>query len=206
MLHPGKYTGELMFTTANGLIKRTEKADLNVRKARFACIGLKGDDKLISVCDPAGFESVLLITRQGMAIHFAVSEVSVVGRTAAGVKGITLSAGDKVAFCFCHNSEGEIIMASDMAYLKRCLLIDFDRQARGGKGVKAFNFLKNGANGKTVNGALIVTDPYDFEIVQKSGTVSKFGTDMLQIETRSGRGQAYAVIVMDDIVTGLRKA
>jgi len=205
ILHPGDYSGELLYATANGLVKRTPKADLNVRKSRFACISLKGDDRLISVSDPSGFESVLLLSQQGMAIHFAVEEVSQVGRTAAGVKGMTLAAGDRVAFCFTHNSEGEVIMASDLGYLKRCLLIDFDRQARGGKGLKAFNFLKNGANGRSITGALVVTDPYDFEIVQKSGAASRFSTDMLQIETRSGRGQAYAVVVMDDTVTGLRK-
>ncbi|MBQ4088656.1 MAG: DNA topoisomerase (ATP-hydrolyzing) subunit A [Clostridia bacterium] len=205
VLHPGDYSGEYLFCTANGLVKRTLKADLNVRKGKFACIGLKRDDKLIEVADPAGFESALLVSRGGMAIHFAIEEASQVGRTAAGVKGMTLAAGDKVAFCFMHNSEGELIMASEVGYLKRCLLIDFERQARGGKGVKAFNFLKNGANGKYVAGALIVTDPYDFDIIQKSGAASRFGTDMLEIESRSGRGSAYVVVVMDDHVVALRK-
>ena len=206
LLHPGDYSGEYLFATAGGLVKRTLKADLNVRKARFACIGLKDKDRLVNVVDPAGCESVLLLSRQGMAIHFAIEDVSQIGRTAAGVKGMTLSDSDSVAFCFVHNSEGEIIMASDLGYLKRCLLIDFDRQARGGKGVKAFNFLKNGSNGRWIAGALIVTDPYEFDVCQKSGATSRFGTDMLDIESRSGRGSAYVVVVMDDVVTSLRRA
>ena len=206
LLQPGDYSGEYLFATAGGLVKRTLKSDLNVRKARFACIGLKDKDRLVNVVDPAGCESVLLLSRQGMAIHFAIEDVSQIGRTAAGVKGMTLSGGDSVAFCFVHNSEGEIIMASDLGYLKRCLLIDFDRQARGGKGVKAFNFLKNGSNGRWIAGALIVTDPYEFDVCQKSGATSRFGTDMLDIESRSGRGSAYVVVVMDDVVTSLRRA
>ena len=202
----GNYEGELLFATQNGLVKRTACAELNVRKPRFACISLKGDDRLAAALSPAGYEGVLLLSRQGMAIHFALEEVSLIGRTAAGVKGMNLSAGDKVAFCFCHNGEGEVLMVSELGYLKRCLLIDFDRQSRGGKGVKAFNFLKNGSNGTYIAGALTVTDPYDFDICQTSGAAARFNTDMVEIESRAGRGSAYVMVVMDDFVCGLRKA
>ena len=51
---------------------------------------------------------------------------------------MTLAPGDRVKFAFVHNAEGEAVLCTDMGYLKRCLLIDFDRQARGGKGVKCF--------------------------------------------------------------------
>ena len=205
VFNPGKGEGEFMFATENGLVKRTAKNEFILRTTKFKAIGLKDGDRLISVLDPAGFESVLMISRGGMAIHFAVEEVSQQGRGAAGIKGMGLSGDDKAAFCFLHNSEGEVIMASELGYLKRCLLIDFDRQSRAGKGVKAFNFLKNGANGKYVAGALIVTEPYEFNICQKSGAMSKFGTDMLEIESRTGRGSAYVMVVMDDFVTALRR-
>ena len=206
LIPAGNYEGELLFATCNGLVKRTARTELNVRKSRFACISLKGDDRLAAVLDPAGYEGVLLLSRQGMAIHFALEEVSLIGRTAAGVKGMNLSAGDSVAFCFCHNGEGEVLMVSELGYLKRCLLIDFDRQSRGGKGVKAFNFLKNGSNGSYIAGALTVTDPYDFDICQTSGAASRFNTDMVEIESRAGRGSAYVMVVMDDFVCALRKA
>ena len=187
------------------MIKRTALEDLNVRKSRYACIGLKGEDRLLAAMNPAGQESVLLITQGAMAIHFAVEDVSLIGRTAAGVKSITLAPDDKVAFVFLHNSEGEVILASDLGYLKRCLLIDFERQARGGKGVRCMNLLKNGANGKMIAGALMVTDPYDFSIVQKSGLLTTFNTEDVAIETKSGKGQPYAVVVMGDVVTGLTR-
>ena len=201
MLDSGDWQGELLFVTEKGLAKRTSLADYNVRKSRFAAINLKNGDKLMSVQRPEGFESILLLTRQGMAIHFAVEEVSLIGRTAAGVKVITLAPDDAVAFAFLHNSEGEVVMISDLGYMKRCLLIDFDRQARGGKGLKAFNFLKNGQNGRTVAGALTVKEAFDFRIIQKGGTVTACNTQDVAIEPRSGRGQPYVVVVMDDVVT-----
>ena len=72
--------------------------------------------------------------------------------------------------------------------------------------MKAFNFLKNGSNGTYIAGALTVTDPYDFDICQTSGAAARFNTDMVEIESRAGRGSAYVMVVMDDFVCGLRKA
>ena len=206
LIDSGDWKGELLFVTEKGLAKRSNLEDYNVRKSRFAAINLKNGDRLMSVQRPEGFESALLLTRQGMAIHFAVEEVSLIGRTAAGVKAISLGPDDSVAFAFLHNSEGEVVMISDLGYMKRCLLIDFDRQARGGKGLKAFNFLKNGQNGQTVAGALTVKEAFDFRVIQKGGTSTVFNTEAVAIEPRSGRGQPYVVVVMDDVVTEMVKA
>ena len=206
LIDSGDWQGELLFVTEKGLAKRSMLEDYNVRKSRFAAINLKNGDRLMSVQRPEGFESALLLTRQGMAIHFAVEEVSVIGRTAAGVKAISLGPDDGVAAAFLHNSEGEVVMVSDLGYIKRCLLIDFDRQARGGKGVKAFNFLKNGQNGRAVAGALMVREAFDFAILQKDGTATRFNTEDVAIEPRSGRGQPCVVVVMDNVVTEIVKA
>ncbi|MBQ8109282.1 MAG: DNA gyrase subunit A [Clostridia bacterium] len=205
LLDAGDWSGELMFVTRKGLIKRTALSEYNVRKSRFAALNLKNGDALMDVLRPNGCESALLLTKGGMAIHFSIDDVSVIGRTAAGVKAIALSAEDEVAYAFVHNSEGEVVMISDMGYMKRCLLIDFERQARGGKGVKAFNFLKNGSNGSVLAGALLVQEPFNFNIVQKNGTLTPCNTEDVSIEPRSGRGQPYAVVVMDDVVTALVK-
>ena len=88
--------------------------------------------------------------------------------------------------------------------MKRCLLIDFDRQARGGKGVHSFNFLKNGANGTRIAGALIVRDPIGFRIVQKSGAFTPVNSEEVAIESKAGRGTPYVVVVMDDVVVELQ--
>ncbi len=205
LIDSGDWSGELMFVTKKGLIKRTALSEYNVRKAKFAALNLKNGDRLLDVKRPEACEGVLLLTKLGMAIHFAVEDVSVIGRTAAGVKAMGLAAGDEIAFAFVHNSEGEVMLVSDMGYMKRCFLFDFERQARGGKGVKAFNFLKNGANGNYLAGALDVREAYDFSIVQKNGTRTNFNTEDVAIEPRSGRGQPYVVVVMDDVVVDLVK-
>ena len=206
LLDAGDWSGELLLATEKGLIKRSTLADYNVRKSRFAAINLKNGDRLLTVQRPEGYEGVLMLSRKGMAIHFAIEEISVIGRTAAGVKAMTLAEDDSAAFLFLHNSEGEIILISDLGYMKRCLLIDFDRQARGGKGVRAFTFTKNGQNGTIVAGALTVKEPYTFRIIQKNGTVTPYYSDNIPIEPRTGKGEPYVVVVLDDVVTELVKA
>ena len=204
MMEAGDWSGEWLFVTEGGMAKRTDRSDFNVRKSKFAAINLRDGDALLTVLDPAEFDSALLISESGMAIHFAIEEVSKVGRTAAGVKAMTLAAGDRVAHAFVHRSEGEVILISELGYMKRCLLIDFDRQARGGKGVRSFNFLKNGANGTKIAGALIVRDPIGFRIVQKSGAFTPVNSEEVAIESKAGRGTPYVVVVMDDVVVELQ--
>jgi hypothetical protein len=67
------------------------------------------------------------------------------------------------------------------------------------------NLLKNGTNGKCIAGALLVTDPYEFHITQKSGTTMAYNTEDVAIETKASKGQPYAVVVMGDVVVGLSK-
>lgn len=204
LMEAGDWSGDWLFVTRGGLVKRTACSDYNVRKAKFAALNLREGDLLLDVLAPQEFESVLLVTEKGMAIHFAIDEVSRIGRTAAGVKGMTLATGDTIRHAFVHNSEGEIILISELGYMKRCLLIDFDRQARGGKGVRSFNLLKNGSNGSRIAGALIVRDPYNFRIVQKSGAFTVVNSEEVSIESKAGKGTPYVVVVMDDVVVELQ--
>ena len=200
-LAPGRdWAGEIVLMTAGGLVKRLAVAELNVRKARYAAMTLRAGDRLAAVVAPGQEGDLLAVTRQGMAICFAVADVSVLGRTAAGVKGIQLAPGDAVVACLAHSGEGEALLITDRGYMKRCLLLDFDRQARGGKGLKAITFLKNGANGEAVVAALAVRMPYAFTVFQKGGAQTTFNTEEIAIETRAGKGQPYVLAVMGDTV------
>ena len=195
-----EWAGEIALITEGGLIKRMAVSDLNVRKGRYAAINLREGDRLATVVPPTQESDLLVVTRQGMAIRFALSDVSVLGRTAAGVKAVQLAPGDRVAACFAHSGEGEVLLITDRGYMKRCLLLDFDRQARGGKGLKAITFLKNGMNGENIAAALPVREERAFTVFQKSGTQTTFRTEEIAIETRAGKGQPYMLAVMGDTV------
>ena len=160
---------------------------------------------LLAVLRPEGFESVLLLTKKGMAIHFAVEDVSLIGRTAAGVKAMDLAADDEVAFAFVHNSEGEVIMISEMGCMKRCLLFEYEIQNRYGKGVRTFEFKKNGSNGTRLIGAMLTDADTNFTLVQRHGARTTLSASEVRIEPRAGKGQPVVMVLMDDVVTALVK-
>ncbi len=200
----GDWSGTLLFATAGGLVKRSALADYQVRKGHFAAIALKGQDRLAALVREDGQEQVMLVTRKAMAIHFALEEVPVTGRATSGVKGIALAPEDQVIACFLHDCAGELLIATDRGYFKRCLLVDFDAQARGGKGLKCFTFAKNGANGQVLAAAVKVTDPVDLLVRQRGGALTQINSEWVKIELRSGKGQPMVVAVLDDIVEEVR--
>ena len=94
-----------------------------------------------------------------------------------------------------------MVILSERGYAKRCLLVDFEVQRRAGKGVKAFSFNKNGANGSIVVFASVVTEPYTLHVQQADRTVTDLGTEEILIESKTGRGKPYLVALMDNVVT-----
>ena len=197
---------KLLFVSEGGIVKRTSASEYAINRARFQAISLKKDDKLKCVMILKDESSLLILTQSGMSIHFRMEEVSVIGRSAAGVKGISLAPGDSVAYVFPNSEEGEILLASEKGYMKRVLLIDFDLQARGGKGVKCFTFLKNGSNGTCLSGALLVKEPFEFSYTLKSGESARMSTDVVRIERRESKGTMYVMCVLDDVITEISKA
>ncbi len=194
-------TGDLLFVTCQGMIKRTAAADYGVRKAKFAAINLKGEDRLQAVHVLSDEPNVLLLSRNAMSIQFALQSVPVTGRTTAGVKAMALELGDAVAFSAPVYPEGEAVLFSDRGYAKRVLIVDFDLQNRNGKGLRAFTFNKNSSNGTRIAGALYVREPFDFTVWQQGGMQSTMNTDAVMIEPRASKGRPYVMALMDDIVT-----
>ena len=197
---------KLLFVSQGGIVKRTPASEYAINRARFQAIGLKKDDKLKCVMQLKDESNLLILTKSGMSIHFRMEEVSVIGRSAAGVKGIALAPGDSVAYVYPNSEEGEILLVSEKGYMKRVLLIDFDLQARGGKGVKCFAFLKNGSNGSYLAGTLLVQEPFEFTYTLKSGESARLSTDIVRIERRESKGTMYAMCVLDDVITEVSKA
>ncbi|MBQ2433463.1 MAG: hypothetical protein II266_03455 [Clostridia bacterium] len=202
-IKPGDFKGEFLFVTKTGLVKRVEASEYDINRAKFQGTGVKAGDSLKYVFRLNGEKNILLISKLGMAIHFTVEEISLIGRTAAGVKGMSLSPDDEIAFAILNDEEGEALIVSDKGYMKRCLLIDFDLQARAGKGVRCFNFQKNGANGTCVVAALLVKTPFEFTVKQKSGEKAVFSAESIRIERKDSRGTMYAMCVLDDVVESL---
>lgn len=203
-LEEGECEGQLYFYTVQGNVKCTQGSEYNARTRRVTAISLKEGDRLLGV-EPAREDSILLITSQGMSIRFARDTVPEMGRVAAGVKGIRLEAGDQVVFAQQVGEDGEVLTISDRGYAKRSFVFDHELQGRNGKGLKAFDFKKNGSNGTAIAAALYVREPYNFTVEQKHGAVTLCNTEEVRIDNRAGRGDLLVMALLDDVVIGARR-
>ena len=197
---------KLLFYTKKGSVKLTSGAEYDIRAKRTAAMSLKDGDGIVAVEKVSGEGSILMISRCGMSIRFETDTVPEMGKSAGGVKCMKLDKDDEVMFASQIGDEGEILTISDRGYAKRSLALDYEIQGRNGKGLKTFDFKKNGSNGTAIAAAFYVREPYDVIITQFHGTETRLNTENVLIEQRAGKGMLTIMALLDDIVTGGRKA
>ena len=196
---------DFLFVTRNGMIKRTAAADYDVRSRKYPALSLKKDDSLLDVRPDDGDRDVLLITRGGMSIRFPLSGVPVQGRTASGVRAMTVDADDEVC-CFRQIAEGdEVVLFSERGWAKRIPQLDFETQNRSGKGVRCFYFNKNGSNGRAIAGVSLLPEKASCTLLvsQLRSPVTKLNKNEILLQNRSGKGMPYIMAILDDVVTAV---
>ncbi|MUG24670.1 DNA gyrase subunit A [Paenibacillus macerans] len=193
----------LVFVTKRGQVKRTELKDYETKRTGAVAACKLGDgDEVLNVTVSRGRQEIVLLTKQGMAIRFAESEVNAMGRVAAGVRGINLKDDDEVvAALWVEGEEGEILVVSDLGYGKRSLLLDYPLQSRGGKGVQTFEF-KEGKrvkpNGSRLVGGIHCKEPATLTAVTKEGQMHNFSSEDAPLADRKSIGKALAPIDKND--------
>ena len=184
------------------MIKCSELGEYAVKKQRFQAISLKDNDEVLNVeLENAETQTVLFVTEKGMSLNMTKQELSSTGRVTSGVKGIALDDGDRCVFARQVDEEGELIVWSDKGYAKRSLLVEYEAALRNRKGLKTFDFKKNGANGSVLIGALWVKEPYEMLLAHASGQIESVNTEDIMIESRLSAGKPYILVVMGDVLT-----
>ena len=201
-----RYEGDLLFFTKKGMAKRAALSEFETRSKKLAACGLKEGDELLAVVPDNGEESVLLVTKKAMSIRFAADAIPPMGRTAAGVKAMVLELGDEVIFARQVPRQGELLLVTDRGYAKRCLLFDYEKQNRNGKGQKTFELRANGQNGTALAGVLFLTGPATFAVEQVHTGRTVFSTDEVLLEKRASRGLPLVMAMLDDLVTAVYTA
>jgi DNA gyrase subunit A len=197
-LHDEEYVNShyVIFATKNGVIKKTSlEAYSRPRQNGVNAITIREDDQVIQVRLTDGDEEILMANRNGRAIRFNESKVRVMGRTATGVRGMTLDEDgqDEVVGMICvhKNSNETIMVVSQQGYGKRTLLDDENGEAvyrvtnRGGKGVKTINITEK--TGKLVS-IKSVTDENDLMIINKSGITIRLKVADFRVMGRATQG------------------
>src|SRR5205823_5405383 len=127
----------LFFATRKGQVKKTQFSEYDKsRREGFIAINLKEGDELVKVINTTGEDDIFIVSRNGVAIRFAESDVRAMGRDAAGVRGMAMRTGDEVVSCDVARDEAAILIVTDAGYGKRTQLHNFNRQGRGGQGVR----------------------------------------------------------------------
>ena len=195
---------DFLFVTKQGMVKRTAAADYDVRSKKFTAVNLKSDDALLAVLPAASRDDLLMLSRSGMCIRFALETVPTQGRVSAGVKCMQVDADDEVIWVGQIGDTEQMVLFSERGYAKRLLSVDFERQNRNGKGVKSFYFNKNGSNGKYIAGVVKVEKrPCELIITQAQSPASRIGKDSILLQGKTDRGNPCVMAILDDIVTGV---
>ena len=166
--------GELFFATQQGTVKKTTLNEFgNVRKGGIIAIGIEPNDALIEVkltrgstgeTDPG--DDVVLITHGGMSIRFSESDVRSMGRSATGVRGISLDEGDTLVAAAIVVPDATLLVAGENGIGKRTDFSEYRVQSRGGKGIIT---MKTGDKTGGVVGALTVKDADEIMLITSGG-------------------------------------
>jgi DNA gyrase subunit A len=193
--------GKVIFVTKDGMAKATEIAEYNTRTKKVVACGLKSGDEIVSANLLKRGENILMLTKDGMSLCTRQSQINSMGRSAKGVKAMTLSPDDEIIYAQPLDAEGEVLIVTNAGYAKRVLAFDYIPQNRGGKGTKTMNFMANGSNGRSIVGATYIKQPKNIIFTLKNQEIVRMNSDEVAIQTPISRGKPYVTVVMgNDIV------
>ncbi len=178
----------VILCTRKGLIKKTKlDAYSRPRANGINAITIVDGDELLEAKLTNGNSEIIMGTRDGKAIRFNETKVRAVGRTAQGVKAVTLgSAKDEVIGMVCVNDpNSDILVVSEKGMGKRSSLEDYRITNRGGKGVKTINLTEKTGD---LIAILSVDNDHDFMIINKSGIMIRLRVDELRVVGRATQG------------------
>ncbi len=175
----------LLFATEGGVVKKTLISEFaNIRNSGKICISLRENDKLIDVKKTTGNDLVLLGSDSGRMVKFNEDEIRVMGRTASGVRGISLD-GSK---CICSEivkEDDTILLVTEKGYGKQTKVSEYRQTRRGSKGVKAMNITEKNGNLVSVK---IVYEGKELVIMTNSGMTMRMPLEQISLLGRVTQG------------------
>ena len=184
---------EVVFVSEGGVMKRTKLSEFgNPRSGGMIASGVQDGDGILDVRLSDGTGEVMLITKAGRAIRFPESDLSVLGRTARGVKGIDLKKGDVVVGLLLIRRDAWVMSVTEEGLGKRTEVSDFPLQKRGGLGTMA---VPSGDESNLVS-ALEVLEGDEVMIVSAGGRVTRLVVD--DVPSQGRRTQGRRLLKLDD--------
>ena len=199
--------GFVVMATADGTIKKTSLADFSrPRTAGIRAIDLNDGNNLVGVGLTAGDSDLLLVSNAGKAIRFNESDLRSMGRTARGVRGLRLKAGQRVISLITvrrDDSDGiQVLLGTENGYGKRTKLDEFAAQKRGGQGVIAIQV--KGRNGAVI-GAEAVAQEDEIMLITDGGTLIRTRVNEISTQGRNTQGVRLIDLHEEEALVGIGK-
>ena len=183
------------FVTEQGAVKRVAaKAFADVRRSGIIAITLKGDDKLVSANLAGEADTVSIVTAKGQSIRFDAEDVREMGRTAGGVRGMSVKKGDRVVSAEVISAAAErtgdysLLVIMSKGYGKRTKISEYKVQGRGGSGIKTAAVTPK--TGEIIGAKVIVGNAEEEELVviSKKGQVIRTPVAQISLLSRATQG------------------
>ena len=196
----------LLMTTKNGIIKKTKVEEFeNVRRSGLIAIGLDKSDSLEWADSTSGSDQVVVVTSLGQSICFKESDVRPMGRTAAGVKGIKIKAGDRVVGMDVINKDqikqAQLLIITENGFGKRTDFKYYKIQKRGGSGIKTAKATQK--TGQLVAGRVIYPEQEDLIVISQKGQVIRTQLKDISVLGRATQGVRIMKLEKEDKVASV---
>ena len=192
----------MFMATNKGTVKKTNLLDFDsARKSGLIAINLDANEDLIGVEMTDGNSEIVIATKNGIAIRFDEQDVRPMGRTAHGVRGISLNFGDEVvAMDSVANENYEVLTATELGMGKRTAVSEYRKQTRGGKGVINMKITeKTGA----VVGMRVINPEQEIMMITAGGIIIRIDVDQISQYSRNTQGVKLMTLNDDDKVVSL---
>ena len=199
---PGKYC---TFATLKGRVKRIALSEFaSVRSSGMIAMGLDDDDELGWARQTSGKDDILLVTARGQALRIEETTIRPTGRTAAGVTGIKLAKGDRVASMEVVEPEGSLFVITTLGFGKRTPLNEYPVKGRATGGVSTFD-AKNLARTGEISAARVVQEADEVTCISSAGMVLRLKVADIRQSGRATRGSRLVDVKDGDMVASLAR-
>ena len=189
----------IVFVTSEGVVKRVAaKSFADVRRSGIIAINLKGEDALVSANLAAEGDSVSLVSARGQSVRFAVEDARSMGRTAGGVRGMSVKKGDRVVSAEvvpeAEEESASLLVVMSKGYGKHTSITEYKIQGRGGSGVKTAEVTAK--TGEVIGAKVVVGDLAELELVVVSKKGQVIRTSVAEIPSLSRATQGVRIMKM----------
>src|ERR1700759_2508003 len=195
----GKY---LVFATRNGIVKKTEFGQYNtpIKADGIIAIKMRDDDELLAVRAVDPDDEIIMVSKAGLAVRFAESDVRAMGRDTTGVRGMDVGKDGSVIAMDVARDDMDLLVVTENGYGKRTLISQYRKTNRGAKGVKTIGLTE--AKGGLA-GALVVREHQELVFISVGGMVQRTAAGGISQQGRSATGVRVMNLKDEDLVSAV---